>query len=85
MNQAKQYLARYQQSLTLEEKKAVVTEYQAYLQTLSEPERDEAREIMHVLWPSIKQRLNELEPMMHTLEGMTNQLAIRQVSSDIPN
>ncbi|AQG80954.1 hypothetical protein [Spirosoma montaniterrae] len=74
MNQVQHYLTRYKQAATLEEKEAVVADYQLYLQTLTPEERDKAREVMGVLWPSIKQRIDELTPMMDSLTKMLDRL-----------
>ncbi|GAB2605352.1 hypothetical protein [Spirosoma areae] len=81
MDEAKHYLTRFQQAETIHEKQAVGIEYQIFLSTLTETERDQAREVMNVLWPQIKKRAEELEPMMQTLEAMIDRVATRPIKA----
>ena len=65
MQQAKQYLDRYQQATTPQERTALLTEYQAFLETLAPDERDQARQFMQTaLKPQIDERVKTLDALV---------------------
>ena len=74
MEQAKQYLERYQKSTSREEKKAVLKEYQVFLETLSDEDREQTRQFMQTaLKPQINERIKTLDAMMEKADLLLNQ------------
>lgn len=63
MEQAENYLVRYQQG-SEDEKDAVVAEYQTFLNALGEEDRQAARTFMQAaLRPKIEETVNELDKL----------------------
>ena len=69
MKQAKQYLERYQKATSREERAALLTDYQAFLETLSDDDRDQARQFMQAaLRPQINERIKTLDALAEKAE-----------------
>ncbi len=64
MEQAKQYLFRFQQAESIIEKQQIAQEYKSFYETLDYVCRRQADEETVVLWDSITQKIDELEPLM---------------------
>lgn len=61
MEQAKKYLDRFRQAVTVQQQRLVAEEYQAFYTALSTHEQTQADEVMQVLWPEIDKEVAELE------------------------
>lgn len=64
MDKAKQYLEEYRNLSSSQEKATLMTRYQAFLQTLSVNEREQARQFMQTqLQPDIKKTVSSLDAL----------------------
>lgn len=68
MKQAQQYLERYKQAQTREERRAVALDYKSFFNSLSDEEQTQAQHIMNSLWPDINQQVDELERLTKQIE-----------------
>lgn len=75
MEQAKKYLSRFRQAVTVQEQRVVAEEYQIFHAALPTNEQVQADEVMQVLWPEIDDEAAELERL--------TQQAKRQLKSGI--
>ena len=70
MKQAQQYLERYQQAQTRQERRSVVIEYKTFFDSLSDQEQLQAQGVMDSLWPDINQKVNELERLTEQIASV---------------
>lgn len=63
-------MERYRQAQTREEHRAVALEYKTFFDTLDEEAQAKAQEVMNVLWPDIKQNVDELERLTEQIESV---------------
>lgn len=72
MEQATHFLKRFQQAATLAEKQAITNEYKAFYETLSPAQQRQADEVMQELKVGIRQKLDDLEPLMAKATALLN-------------
>lgn len=70
MKQAQQYLERYQQAQTRQERRSVAIEYKTFFNSLSDQEQLQAQGVMDSLWPDINQKVNELERLTEQIASV---------------
>lgn len=70
MKQAQQYLERYRQAQTRQERRSVAIEYKTFFNSLSDQEQLQAQGVMDSLWPDINQNVNELERLTEQIESV---------------
>lgn len=65
MEQVNQYLDQFQKAESEQERLIIMEQYQAFLSTLSESDRDQARKYMQdALRPSIEENIKELDALV---------------------
>jgi hypothetical protein len=70
MKQAQQYLERYRQAQTRQERRSVAIEYKTFFNSLSDQEQLQAQGVMDSLWPDINQKVSELEHLTEQIQSV---------------
>lgn len=71
METVKNYLNQYERAITRDERKAVLSDYQLFMETLSEVEREQARQFMQArLQPQIDQTMKSLDALTAQAEAI---------------
>lgn len=74
MEQAKQYLERYQKATGREDRAAVLVEYGAFLEMLTTDECEQARQFMQAtLKPQIQERIRTINALAEKADSMFSQ------------
>lgn len=76
MTQATNYLIRFREARTAAERKQIVKEYEAYFESLTEPEQQQARLETQPLRADIQQTLDELDHLSAQAERLLTVNAI---------
>ena len=72
MEQATHFLKRFEEAATLAEKQAITNEYKAFYETLSPVQQRQADGVMQELKVGIRQKLDDLEPLMMQAVALLN-------------
>lgn len=64
MERANEFLNRFEQASSLEERETIAAEYRQFLTTLNDADRDKVRTIMSGQWEAIGQEMNSLQQQL---------------------
>ena len=64
MIQAEEYLQQFKQAKSLAERQQIAIHYHSFYAQLSAEEQRQADLVMSVFWPSIRLKIDELDPLM---------------------
>lgn len=82
MEAIKNYLDQYERAVTRTERKAILTDYQSFLKTLSESDREQARQFAQArLQPQIEQTMNTLDALTEKAETLLKHYSGRKTQS----
>ncbi|MCY7357525.1 MAG: hypothetical protein LH609_08640 [Rudanella sp.] len=82
MEIVKDYLNQYERATTRDERKTILSDYQSFLKTLNEADREQARQFMQArLQPQIDQTMKSLDALTEQAEAILSQQAGKKTYS----